>query len=528
MQNKVETHNPLPAPCPSIISAATDKKQGAFLFRPLPNHPLNREHIMRRRGVHADRESESNSAPRPRFKLEALDLYAKAATEEDVQTSTGAGVSLIAFAIIAILVLSELSGWLWPITREHVTVDAAIEGRVRINFDISLHALRCEDVNLDAMDVAGEQQNGVDHDFSKVKILGGKPVNEEKGALPSHAPGALVPAAGALDHGHHEGSPSPLPADYCGPCYGARGEGVCCNTCDDVRNAYSERGWDPGSVVRDSEQCVREGRSGEGGLLAGPARRAANAADVEGCRLRGFLLVNKVAGNFHIAMGETRQRGAGHIHQFNPMAIADYNVSHTINGLSFGEPYSGSVNPLDALTHTPEGGSAVYMYYLKVVPTTVKTNARTEIHTYQYSVSSQMRPAIVGGIRQNVLPGLFFVYELTPYLVTVNQERGTLLSFLTGLCAILGGVVTLARLADTVLYKASGLLKKRTGVDSNKVVAAAAASFVSAASSAGAAAASSASKAFSGPSRSPMALHSDALRSDGGPSGDSTPLGKSA
>ena len=483
---------------------------------------------MRRRGVHSDQDSSGPSVNRPRFKLEALDLYAKAATEEDVQTSSGAGVSLIAFVVIALLVLSELGGWLWPVTREHVTVDAAIEGRVKINFDISLHALRCEDVNLDAMDVAGEQQNGVDHDFVKTRLVRGLPLGGiEKGVLPSHEPGALVPGAGALEHG---GAGTPLPADYCGPCFGARAEGQCCNTCDEVRAAYSERGWDPGSVVRDSEQCIREGRANEGGLLAGPPHRALNA-EVDGCRLRGFLLVNKVAGNFHIAMGETRQRGAGHIHQFNPMAIGDYNVSHTIHGLSFGEPYAGSTNPLDARTHTPESGAAVFMYYLKVIPTTVKTSNK-EIQTFQYSVSSQMRPAIVNGMRQNVLPGLFFVYELTPYLVTISHERGSLVQFLTSLCAILGGVVTLARLTDTVLYKASGLLKKK-GVDTNTMAEVAASSIASAASFASAAAASSASKALAAtsqfsptPHRNAMSLHSDTIR--GGDGGEASPVQKNA
>jgi hypothetical protein len=283
--------------------------------------------------------------------------------------------------------------------------------------------------------------------------------------------------------------------------------------------------------VRDAEQCVREGRAGEGGLLGGPPRRAAGAADVEGCRLRGALLVNKVAGNFHVAMGETRQRGAGHIHQFNPLAIADYNVSHTIHALSFGEPYAGAINPLDARTHTPEGGAAVYMYYLKVVPTLVKGGRGGPLATYQYSVSSQMRPAVVGGQRQNVLPGLFFVYELTPYLVTVSHERGTFLAFLTGLCGALGGVVTLARVADGLLFRAGGLLKKGAAGPGGGAVAAAVASLASAASTAGAAAASSLSAAkaaapsFAPAGRSPMSLHSDALRGGGG--GDVTP-GKSA
>eukprot|EP01052_Picozoa_sp_SAG31_P053359 SAG31_NODE_13643_length_855_cov_4.900419_2_plen_106_part_00 len=31
--------------------------------------------------------------------------------------------------------------------------------------------------------------------------------------------------------------------DYCGSCYGAAGPDECCNTCEDVKNAYRKKGW---------------------------------------------------------------------------------------------------------------------------------------------------------------------------------------------------------------------------------------------------------------------------------------------
>ena len=42
-------------------------------------------------------------------------------------------------------------------------------GRLRINFDITFPSLQCSEANLDAMDVAGEQQNGIDHDMTKTR-----------------------------------------------------------------------------------------------------------------------------------------------------------------------------------------------------------------------------------------------------------------------------------------------------------------------------------------------------------------------
>ena len=32
-------------------------------------------------------------------------------------------------------------------------------------------------------------------------------------------------------------------AGGCGSCYGAAEDGVCCDTCDDVRQAYRRNGW---------------------------------------------------------------------------------------------------------------------------------------------------------------------------------------------------------------------------------------------------------------------------------------------
>ena len=49
------------------------------------------------------------------------------------------------------------------------------------------------------------------------------------------------------------------PEGYCGPCYGGKSprEDGCCNTCQDVRNAYQAQGW--GINDYDSiEQCARE------------------------------------------------------------------------------------------------------------------------------------------------------------------------------------------------------------------------------------------------------------------------------
>lgn len=116
----------------------------------------------------------------------------------------------------------------------------------------------------------------------------------------------------------------------------------CCNTCDELIKAYQEKQWSIVGVMRNSTQCQHA--------------RAAHFAAVnpgEGCTISGMMKVNKVAGNFHIAHGESVVRDSRHIHHFNPETAPSFNVSHTIHSLSFGDAYpSMPANPLDSGTLT--------------------------------------------------------------------------------------------------------------------------------------------------------------------------------
>ena len=56
----------------------------------------------------------------------------------------------------------------------------------------------------------------------------------------------------------------------------------CCNTCDDVRDAYRNKGW-AFSSANEVDQCKREGYSNK-----------LQQISTEGCRIYGKLQVNKV------------------------------------------------------------------------------------------------------------------------------------------------------------------------------------------------------------------------------------------
>jgi len=108
----------------------------------------------------------------------------------------------------------------------------------------------------------------------------------------------------------------------------------------------------------------------------------------EGCNLHGFILVNKVAGNFHFAPGRSIQQGTGtHVHDYSPFEVEHFNSSHIIHSLGFGEKYPGINNPLDGVYKMIPKGSGLFQYFIKVVPTIYeyqekKTNFNKSIFCY--------------------------------------------------------------------------------------------------------------------------------------------------
>lgn len=84
-------------------------------------------------------------------------------------------------------------------------------------------------------------------------------------------------------------------------CYGAETtESPCCSSCEEVREAYRNKGWsinDPSQIT----QCVSEGWTDK-------IKEQVN----EGCNVKGYIEVSKVAGNIHLAPGKSFQQHSVH------------------------------------------------------------------------------------------------------------------------------------------------------------------------------------------------------------------------
>jgi len=167
-----------------------------------------------------------------------------------------------------------------------------------------------------------------------------------------------------------------------------------------------------------------------------------------GCKANGILKVNKVRGEFHIAFGREAQSasglgGGGHIHRFTPQELFTFNCSHVINRLSFGEDFPGVVQPLDGTKKVVTKGLGRYQYFIQVVPTIYKYQNGKQLVTNQYSVTEHtlLVDPTKGSFKQ---PGLYFKYELSPYTVTYTEYNKPFSHFLIRMCALIGGIYTVA------------------------------------------------------------------------------------
>lgn len=307
--------------------------------------------------------------------MKRLDFFQKVETDMTVKTERGAKATLIGYTIIAILIFAEILSWRASNAEllEHVVVDTSLGKKMRVSLNITFPALHCDDLHVDLMDVAGDAQFNVDEDTMVKRRLhsDGSPLKEKEiqVEMNAHHVQEVEMLDKLKDALHH---------DYCGPCYGAQDEPEqCCNTCDEVLRAYRSKKWNFEQVRAVSEQCKREGKTKPKRMTKG-----------EGCNLSGYMAFNRVAGNFHIAMGEGVERDGSHVHTFQPDDAQNFNASHVIHYLRFGPDFDSSLsstgkktanawerNTLDGvqkIVTEQDGSTGMFQYFLKVVPTTYK------------------------------------------------------------------------------------------------------------------------------------------------------------
>ncbi|KAE9605475.1 hypothetical protein Lal_00025250 [Lupinus albus] len=370
-------------------------------------------------------------------KLRNLDAYPKINEDFYSRTFAGGVVTVVSAAVMLFLFLSELRLYLYTVTESKLLVDTSRGETLHINFDVTFPAVRCSMLSLDTRDISGEQHFDIRHNITKKRIDANGNVVEVKkeglGAPKIERP--LQKHGGRL--GHDE--------KYCGSCFGAEeSDDHCCNSCEEVREAYKKRGW--GLTNSDLiDQCKREGYV-----------QKVKDEEGEGCNIHGSLELSKVAGNFHFATGKSFLHSAIFLADLLALQDSHFNISHTVNKLSFGDRYPGLVNPLDGVKWVQGPTPGIYQYFIKVVPT-IYTDIRGHVtNSNQYSVTEHFMSS-----EQGTIPGVFFVYDISPIKVTFKEEHISFLHFLTNICAIIGGIFTIAGIVDASIYYGQKTIKRK-------------------------------------------------------------------
>ncbi|KAJ1300061.1 hypothetical protein OPQ81_011181 [Rhizoctonia solani] len=413
----------------------------------------------------------------------ALDGFGKTLRDAQVKTRTGAFITMLSAAIILTFALIELIDYRRVKIESDVAVDVSYGQRMSVKMNITFPRVPCYLLSLDITDVSGDTQQDVTHHILKTRLDSSGQVmydNTLNYRIKSEVEHTLLSR----------------PKDYCGSCYGApEPGGGCCQTCESVRQAYLTNGWsfdDPNLI----EQCVAEHWT-----------TYIHEQNSEGCRISGRVRINKVSGRFQFSPGRSFLSNRGHAYDLVPY-LKDGNhhdFGHHIHEFHFegerevedewrgghrGTSWRRSVglekHPLEGVQgHTQyrydndKASNWMFQYFIKVVSTEYKYLDGDVTRAHHYSVTSYerdirpdhefdpLRDAHGTKVQHGFegLPGAFFHFDVSPMLVVHKETQKSFAHFVTSLCAIVGGVLTLASIIDSVAYVAMNKIEVKDGYE---------------------------------------------------------------
>lgn len=180
----------------------------------------------------------------------------------------------------------------------------------------------------------------------------------------------------------------------------------------------------------------------------------------DGCRVIGAFEVMRVPGNFHISSHAYGEVVKEMMVMYGEVKV---NMTHTVNHLAFGEEKElkdvekgfrgvGNLYALDGVVMKDEGDGMMFEYYLNVVPTIYEGLDAREMKVHQFTYHSSKTQS---GL---MIPTIYFRYDISPILVKYAMEKPGRFGVFVNVCAVLGGLVTIAGMVHSLLLK---LLKKR-------------------------------------------------------------------
>lgn len=431
-------------------------------------------------------------------------------------TSLGFGLSICASLFMLVLFIAELWAFLSTTVATNIVIDPISDQLLRINFNITVLDLPCEFAVIDVVDVLGTRNDNVTKNVNKWQIdsagfrrnYEGRNSEQRDLKHDSHEEHQLKEGEHAvpIDQANFEGwlrDNHYVFVNFYAPWC------IWCQRLEPVWEAFAERAEEdktPISIVKvdcvaNRELCMSQKiqafptlRVFKDSKAQPPDYRSDRTVDAfnefvlqrlaqdkqvadmdhatrkahlerlesqrddhPGCLMSGFLLVNRVPGNFHI---EARSKH----HNLNPVMS---NISHVVNHLSFGPALSRaqtrrvdelpkeffdieSTRPFDDNEYTIKKLHTAYHHYIKVVGTRMEIGARytgkDAILAYQVVQNSQLMTYAVEDI-----PEARFSYDISPMSVVISRKGKHWYEFITSICAIIGGTFTVIGLVNTAI-----------------------------------------------------------------------------
>lgn len=371
--------------------------------------------------------------------LKSFDIFQKLSDNDlRVKTKSGGLISILTALSIAILTFHEFKSFAITSYSDDVVVDTSRIGIGRtmpISFNITVY-MPCSKVHVNLYDSDGIPQLTGSEEIHKMRLYENElPIDNKhiKVEPKSAAKGDNNVIGFLYDKNKH----------YCGKCYGAKDEGECCNSCDDVVNAFKEKGWDL-KQMHEWEQCTNEDYQKIGN---------------EFCSVYGYIRVSRNSGTLYFAWDDIKPTSKRYI-DISRISASKINYSHHIHRFYFGTALNHIIFPLEGTkVNQKEQGRIAYNYEVEVVPYTLIDSRKFSFNTYSYA-STLYRRNLSNSLNRGV-PGIFFNYYISPVSVNSYELQRSLWKLFLSLCSIVGGSFAFAYLFDTFTYNTfSSIIEK--------------------------------------------------------------------
>jgi hypothetical protein len=346
--------------------------------------------------------------------MDRFDLLPKLADEYRVGTATGGCLSLVALITTILLALFEVNEFFHPSvvqllkldTRrptgpDNYTISAEYQARLGITVQVTFPHVPCYILHYDSIEGFTELPLPLDdHDVTFTRLS---------------ADGRTL---GVLDSSAYK-----LPFDdRCGSCYEAENVSKCCNTCAQLLDAY-RLAEIPFPFLSEVSQC----RS---------AAELFEPMDGEGCEISAAYLTVRMKSEFHISPGLSTILEGVHVHDLRPFKknFEDFNLSHTINKLFFGEEpdIPGSLTNFTTIQEKKGFWRVIYT---------------TDIIMDEYTAD---RYIIENSTRY--FPGIVVKYDVSPLCGFLYYDQESIVQLISRLVMLLGGVLFAFKVLDSAMF----------------------------------------------------------------------------